>query len=145
MWDRSLCILDDVDDNPLRCIAKDDGQRLPYFENMSRATATLCSGSDAGVMDHDIHNVFLGGIWGRVEFPHLMRDGFHVSQLINHVEATNERGDDSAGFWDKPGIHIKRIMDDGLFAVGSKKLATCGVGVDIAVEIDIDGKWPVEG
>ncbi|KAI1735338.1 hypothetical protein F4680DRAFT_453031 [Xylaria scruposa] len=144
MWDRSLYILNDVDGNPLRCIGKNDGQRLTYFENMSRAMATLCPGPDADVMDRDIHNVYLESIWGRVEFPRLMRDDNPVSQLVNHIEATNERGDDSAGFWDRPGTHIKRSTDDGLFAIESEKRATCGVGADVAVEIDIGGKWPVE-
>ncbi|KAJ2979247.1 hypothetical protein NUW58_g2832 [Xylaria curta] len=144
MWDRSLYILNDVDDNPLRCIGNDNGQRRTYFENMSRAMATLCDGPFAAVMDRDIQNVFLGSIWGMVEFPQLMRDDNPVSQKVDHIEATNELGNDSTGFWDRPGTSIKRSTANEIFSVERGKRASCGVGADIAVQIDIGGKWPVE-
>lgn len=144
MWDRSLYILDDVEDNPIRCIAKDDGQRRTYFENMSRAMATMCDGPQADVMDHDIHNVYMDSIWGQVEFPQLRRDDNPVSQLVDHIEAINPEGSDSAGFWDRPGTTKRGLVENLIDAKEKMRATQCGTTKEIAIEIDIGGKWPVD-
>jgi hypothetical protein len=62
VWDRSLYNLLDKPGNPIRCIVKDKAQRQTYFENMSRAMATLCNGSEAIVMDQNYKNVYMKSI-----------------------------------------------------------------------------------
>ena len=54
------------EDNPLRCIMndkKEGGDRQIYFENMSRAMATVCSVS-ATVMTDNPQQIPQGGILG---------------------------------------------------------------------------------
>ncbi len=65
-------------DNPLRCIFDDKDLRNTYFENMSRAFATIAR-SSAWVLHstEDYHAPPRDGIWWKVERPQLI-DGTQV-------------------------------------------------------------------
>ena len=70
--------------NPLRCIMDDPGQKQAYFENMSRAYADLCS-RFVTVMTPDVTNIPTNGIWNDVVFPELKRTA-HFDGLDGEVD-----------------------------------------------------------
>lgn len=145
MWAREQYILDDVESNPLRCIANDETQRRQYFSEMSRAMATMCEGPQACVMDRDIENVYMDSIWGQVEFPRLTQTTNPVNKLVDRVLATNDLGDKDKVFWKRQGTVASQRIEKNITAtarVGQQ--AQCGIPVEIAVEIDEGGKWPVD-
>jgi hypothetical protein len=71
--------------NPLRCIVGPNvgGSRNPirqhYFETMSTAMASMCSGRvtfmDRNLKKHTYMRVKQAGIWGHQEFPTLRKGG----------------------------------------------------------------------
>ncbi|KAL5376230.1 hypothetical protein DPSP01_010584 [Paraphaeosphaeria sporulosa] len=75
-------------DNPMRCIIAEDipeksgnrnSIRQRYFSTMSEAMASMCSGK-VTFMDRNLKKGTYGrvkqaGIWGKIEFPRLRKDG----------------------------------------------------------------------
>lgn len=73
--------------NPLRGIFGSLATRRTYFENMSRAFATLCD-TKALLMTDNINDVKLDGIWGKVELLTLQMTGNKggmVNVVSNHL------------------------------------------------------------
>jgi hypothetical protein len=89
IWSCSLYNGDVHDtENPLRCIFKDEHNRLTYFENMSRAMALLCDTS-ANVMTKDPKEIPKSGIYGRIEEPTLQQTNNPGGQ-VNLVSSRHE-------------------------------------------------------
>ncbi|PVH96293.1 hypothetical protein DM02DRAFT_687918 [Periconia macrospinosa] len=98
-------------DNPMRCIIapdlpKNSGNRNPvrqkYFETMSTAMASMCSGK-VTVMDRNLKagthgRIKQAGIWGHNEFPRLVKDGKTTS--IDAIGMFNDTDASTKVRWD---------------------------------------------
>ena len=88
--------------NPLRCIMTHKAQMGTYFQHMSTAMASLCSGH-VHVMDKAVGpgktsftTLRQDGIWYNQEFPRLKKDGKAVD-----ITAISEDGKTKFVYWSK--------------------------------------------
>lgn len=103
--------------NPLRCIMqKKRTDRRMYFENMSKAFASLCD-VFATVMDASIapnnktfNTVEKAGIWFNTEFPMLQKG--YLRNKVNQIEAISPDGSTVFPYWTRTALAATSADDD---------------------------------
>jgi hypothetical protein len=112
---------------------QDKGKRQTYFENMSESMATFCD-IFATVMDKDINNVRMDGIWGTVEFETLQKYG--NDGVVFQIDAISPDGSDTRVYWTRDIVGKVKRQDTG-------SLAPCGADDDTAAIFDEGGELEV--
>ncbi|CAO2654108.1 Nn.00g108410.m01.CDS01 [Neocucurbitaria sp. VM-36] len=106
-----------ITNNPLRCIMqKKDTERRKYFQNMSKAFASMCdvfaTVMDSGITPKDktFDSVNKAGIWYKTEFPTLQRG--YLNNKVNQIEAISPDGKTVFPYWIRQGVIATSEDDD---------------------------------
>jgi hypothetical protein len=137
IWDKSYYWKDTEDENnPLRCIFRDEALRRTYFKNMSRAMAKSCE-IFATVMTEDVESIPEDGIWYTVEYPTLQHEG-----KVSTILAITTDGFTGKVIWDDSNDKRAGKSSRNL-AMMTAKRDECGTDRETAAAFNDDGDLPV--
>ena len=108
-----------IKSNPLRRIMQDKRTQQQYYQNMSKAFASMCD-VFATVMDANItpenntpDKVNKAGLWFKAEFP-MLRQGYWTNK-IHQIEAISPDGRTVFQYWKRPSVSATNAEDEDAY------------------------------